>query len=329
MPKLKPGSAARELRLGLYGAVALTVLLVATAVFYLLPFGKSTYTADLIEARSVRAGDEIRIAGIPVGAVKSLELLPDRVRMTFTVNDNVFLGDRTGLEVRMLTVVGGHYIAAFPAGDRPLGRAAIPADRVRLPYSLIRSLQDAAVPIQQVDGDTLRRNFDALAGSLDDSPDALRRMGTAVQSLVGLLDRQNADVSRALTVMDEYLTAVNGNRSLLGTFLRKIGSLETDGLAKKAEIAESLSVTAELLSRIAGIEPAWRHELEPLADQLEAAVPQLEDLGRRFDQAINSLAQLQDRLRAASTPQDGVVVDQSGITLPVPQVCIPLPGRGC
>ncbi|MFE3189810.1 MlaD family protein [Nocardia sp. NPDC059240] len=327
MSKLKPANASRELRFGLYGAAVLVVLLIAAAAVYVLPLGKATYTADLSEARSVRAGDEIRIAGIHVGSVKSLELRPDRVRMTFTLNDNIFLGDRTTLEVRMLTVVGGHYVAAFPAGDQPLGSTPIPADRIRLPYSLVRTLQDATAPIQQIDGDTLRKNFDALQNSLTDSPDALRRMGTAVQGLVGLINRQNTDVSRAVTVMDEYLTAVNGNRSLLGTFIRKIGSLETDGLAKKAEIATALTVTAQLLARIAGIEPAWHDELEPLADQLEAAVPQLEDLGKRFDQALNSLGDIKSRLQAAAGT--GVTVDQSGITVAAPDVCIPLPGREC
>ncbi|MEC3919348.1 MlaD family protein [Nocardia sp. CDC160] len=327
MPKLMPANGSRELRLGLYGAVVLAVVLVATAVSYVLPLGKATYTADLAEARSVRTGDEIRIAGIDVGSVKSLELLPDRVRMTFTMNDNVFLGDQTSLEVRMLTVVGGHYVAVFPAGDKPLGKHSIPTDRVRLPYSLIRTLQDATAPVEQVDGDTLRKNFDALADSVDRSPDALRRMGSAVQSLVDLINRQNTDVSKALTVMDEYLTAINANRSLLGTFLRKIGALETDGLAKKAEIATALTVTGQLLSRIAAIEPAWHDELEPLADQLEAAVPQLEDLGRRFDQALNNLGDIKTRLQAAA--QNGVTVDQSGITITAPEVCVPLPGRDC
>ncbi|GAB4586226.1 MlaD family protein [Nocardia sp. IFM 10818] len=322
-------AAGRELSLGLIGVLALAVMVFVTGLVYVLSLGKATYTAELSEARAVRAGDEIRIAGIHVGSVKSLELLPDRVRMTFTVNDNVFLGDRTSLEVRMLTVVGGHYIAAFPAGDRPLGGRAIPADRVRLPYSLIRTIQDAATPISEVDGDTLRRNFAALQDSLSNSPDALRRMGGAVESLVTLINRQNTDVSRALTVMDEYLTTVDTNKSLLGTFVRKIGQLETDGLAKKTEIAESLRVTGEVLSRIAAIEPAWRGELEPLADKLAESVPALEDLGRRFDQALTGLGAIKTRLTTAVTPQDGLVVDQSAITLTGPSVCVPLPGRSC
>ncbi|MFI6866481.1 MlaD family protein [Nocardia sp. NPDC050406] len=321
--------ARRELRLGVFGAAVLAAVLVATGVIYVLPLGKATYTAELSEARAVDVGDEVRVAGIPVGTVKSLRLLPDRVRMTFTVNDEVRLGDLTSLEVRMLTVVGGHYIAVFPAGDEPLGDGVIPPERVRLPYSLIRTLQDAAAPTAEVDGDTLRRNFTALQQSLSGSPDALRRMGNAVESLVGLLNRQNSDISRALTVMDEYLTTIDRNKSLLGTFVRKIGELETRGLAKKAEIAEALVVTSELLSRIAAIEPAWTSVLEPLADKLVEAVPQLEDLGRRIDQALTGLADLRTRLVAAVTPQDGLTVDQSALTVTAPTVCIPLPGQGC
>ncbi|QLY27577.1 MlaD family protein [Nocardia huaxiensis] len=317
----------RELGFGLFGAMALAAVLFVTGLIYVLPIGKTTYTADLSEARSVRVGNEVRIAGIHVGTVKSLKLMPDRVRMTFTVNDDVTLGDLTTLEVRMLTVVGGHYIAAFPAGDKPLGDAIIPADRVRLPYSLIRTLQDAATPIAEVDGDTLRKNFAALQDSLSNSPDALRRMGNAVESLVGILDKQNSDISQALTVTNEYLTAISANVSLLGTFLRKIGELETRGLAKKAEIAEALLVTSQLLSRIAAIEPAWAESLEPLADKLMEAVPALEDLGRRLDRSLTGFAELAERLRASVTPADGVTLDQSAVT--VSAVCIPLPGTAC
>ncbi|MBF6487099.1 MCE family protein [Nocardia otitidiscaviarum] len=326
MSELTP---ARELRLGLYGAVALVVLLIATGIVYVLPIGKRVYTAELTEARSVDVGDEVRIAGIGVGAVKSLELLPDRVRMTFTVDDDVRLGNRTALEVRMLTVVGGHYIAAFPAGDEPLGDQIIPPERVRLPYSLIRVLQDAAAPVAEVDGDTLRANFAALEQALEESPDALRRMGIAVESIVGVLERQNAEISRALTVMDEYLTVIDANTALLGTFVRKLGDIETRGLAKKAEIAEALLVTSQLLSRIAAVEPAWREVLEPLADQLVRAVPQLEELGRRIDASLHSLGLLRTRLRAAVTPEHGLGVDQSAITVEAPPVCVPVPGRRC
>ncbi|MFF0531718.1 MlaD family protein [Nocardia amikacinitolerans] len=317
---------AREFRLGILGGLFVAALLLATAVIYLVPFGKASYTADLVEANSVKVGDQVRLAGITVGSVTALELGETKVRMTFTVDRDVFLGDATSLEIRMLTAVGGHYVAVFPSGTEALGSRPIPPDRVRLPYSLVRILQDAAAPVSEVDGETLRQNLAALQESLDTSPDALRRMGAATQSFVDILRRQNLEVSRALTVMDEYLRTIDGNKALIGTFVRELGTLMTVGLGKRAEIASALTIAASLLSRIAAVEPSWREVLAPLAGKLRELLPQLEQLAAQLDVAIPQWQQLRERLVAMTASQDGVVIDQSALAAPV---CIPLPGWGC
>ncbi|WP_406231311.1 MlaD family protein [Nocardia sp. NBC_01009] len=319
----------RELRLGVIGAILIVIALAATAVLSVLPLGKRTYTAYLSEAQSIRVGNQIRVAGISVGTVSSLELQPDRVRMTFTVDRDVFVGDATTLEIRMLTVVGGHYVAMIPAGTTPLGSKSIPPERVTLPYSLVRTLQDAAKPVAEVNGSTLRENLAAVQTSLDRSPDGLRRMGAAMQSFVTILAKQNAEVSRALIVTDEFLTAINGNRSLVGQFVRKIGLLEVQGLDKKAEITEALRIAAELLSRIAALEPSWREQLQPMVDKLSATLPALRELVGKLDGALGTLRTAHDRLQTAVTPQDGIVVDQSADTISAPAVCVPVPGKGC
>jgi len=316
----------RELRLGLLGALVLVLALGATAVIYVLPIGKATYTAYLPEAQSIRVGNQVRVAGITVGAVTSLELQPDRVKMRFTVDRDVFVGDATTLEIRMLTIVGGHYVAMTPAGQKPLGKTAIAPDRVKLPYSLVRTLQDAAEPVADVDATTLRENLAALQTSLDQSPDGLRRMGNAMQTFVTILNRQNAEVSRSLTVTDEFLTVINGNRSLIGQFVRKIGLLEVQGLDKKAEITEALGIAAELLSRIAALEPSWREQLQPMVDKLMEALPALRELVGRLDDSLNTLRGVQEKLQTAVDPQDGIVIDQSADTI---TTCVPVPGKGC
>lgn len=316
----------REFRLGVIGAAFLAFLLVVTGVIYLLPIGKATYTADIAEAQSVKVGDQVRVAGITVGAVTKLDLRPDRVRMTFTVEREVFLGAETTLEIRMLTAVGGHYVAAFPSGTTPLGKSTIPVDRVRLPYSLVRILQDAAAPISQVDGDTVRANLTALQESLATSPDSLRRLGAAMQSFVGILQRQNTEVSRALAVMDEYMKTVDSNKSLIGTFVREIGMLLVLGLDKRAEIEVALTIAAQLLSRLAAVEPSWREVLAPLAGKLRELLPQLEELGAQLDIAIPAWKDLRDRLVAMTASGAGPVIDQSALTA---AVCVPVPGRGC
>ncbi|WP_246023490.1 MlaD family protein [Nocardia yunnanensis] len=310
------------------GLGVVVVVLAVSVVVYVVPLGKHTYAALVDDAGSIHVGDDVRIAGISVGSVTSLELTDAAVRMQFTVENTVSIGAETSLDIRMLTPIGGHYVAVTPAGASPLGSTTIPADRVHLPYNLVQAIQDAQRPIAGVDGDTLRRNLSDLTASLQASPNSVTTLTDALSTMVGLLNTQNHDVSRALDVADEYLSMLGNSRKVIGAMLNKIGLMETQILDRQADVQEALRVANELLARIAAIEPAWREQLEPMADRLLAAAPQLDQLGQRLGDVADQLAQAGDRLRALFTPQ-GIAVDQSAAIVTAPALCVPVPGRRC
>lgn len=312
----------RELRRGIIGAAVVLVLLLGAGAVYILPLGKQTYTAELSEAQSVKAGDDVRIAGISVGEVKSLDLKPDRVVMRFTVNSNVFLGDQTSLDIRMLTIVGGHYVALFPAGDKPLGDSAIPMERVRLPYSLVQTFQDAATPLSKIDGSTLNQNLSALAGSIDAAPESLRTTLATVNTYVDALERQRTQVSNAVAVADEYVRMYDGAKSHLGRLMDNANMLVTILNDKHAEMAEAIRLLSDVVGRLAGAQPAWDESLKP---KLEDAISQLEQLGTRFAPTLTAAQSLQTKLTELMVPAEGGT-DQAAAA---PQVCIPVPGKDC
>ncbi|MET9485286.1 MULTISPECIES: MlaD family protein [unclassified Nocardia] len=319
----------RQLVFGLIGLAGAALLLAVCAVTYVLPLGKHTYSAALEDARSVRVGEDVRIAGITVGKVVSLDLRSDSVFMRFTVEDAVFLGEHTTLDIRMLTAIGGHYVAVVPAGEHALGAATISADHVRLPYNLADALRDAQRPLTAVDGETLRRNISAVSAALDRSPGSLQAMTDALVSVVDVMNRQNADVNQALDVADEYLSMLGRSRGVIGAMLTKIGAMETTVLGRQGEVIEALRVVSELLSRLAAVEPAWRVNLEPLADKLVETYPELERLGARLGDVAGAIGGLGTRLKGLAAEPGPLTIDQSGTTLTVPDLCIPLPGRGC
>ncbi|MFB7718016.1 MULTISPECIES: MlaD family protein [unclassified Nocardia] len=313
----------RELRRGIIGAALVALGLLAAGVLFVVPFGKHTYTAELSEAQSVKTGDDVRIAGISVGEVKSLELKPDRVVMRFTVNSDVFLGDQTSLDIRMLTIVGGHYVAVFPAGDKALGDKAIPPDRVRLPYSLAQTFQDAATPLAKIDGQTLNRNLAALGNSVDGAPDSLRTTLQTVSTYVDALDRQRTQVSNAVSVADEYVRMYDGAKTDLGRLMDNANLLVTVLADKHSEMAEALRLLSAVLDRLDGAQPQWDASLKP---KLNDAITQLEQLGTRFAPTLTAAQELQQKLSSLVIPDGGVTIDQSAQTVPV---CVPLPGKDC
>ncbi|MFF0533038.1 MCE family protein [Nocardia amikacinitolerans] len=325
----------KEIRFGIFGVVLVALGMLAAAVLYAVPFGKTTYTAELSEAQSVKEGDDVRLAGVSVGSVESLELKPDRVVMKFTVKSDVFLGDKTSLDIRMLTVVGGHYVALFPAGDAPLGDKPIPADRVRLPYSLIQTFQDATTPLNELDGDTLRRNLAALDQSLTSAPETLRTTLDTVGGYIDAIDRQRTQVSNAIAVADEYVTMYDGAKTDLGRLMDNVNLLETVLIDKRAELREAVALLNSVVQRLAALTPAWESTLKPRAQQLADALPRLEEMGGKLEPMIASTQQLSEKLRLLVIPEEGVVLDRSGETVPAPagldlsSVCVPVPGKEC
>ncbi|MEU4313015.1 MCE family protein [Nocardia sp. NPDC024068] len=331
----EPTALRRQLRLGIIGLCFVALLAVGAGALYVVPLGKATYTAELSEAQSVKPGDDIRLAGVPVGEVKSLELRPDTVLMRFTVDSDVFVGDQSSLDIRMLTLVGGHYVALFPAGGKPLGEQAIPADRVRLPYSLMDTFQDATAPLRETDGDTLRRNLAALDTSIDAAPESLRSVLDTVGSYLDAVERQRTQVSNAIATADEYVTMYDGAKTDLGRLMDNVNLMETVLLDKRAELRQALALLSSVVQRVTALAPAWDQTLRPKVQQLADALPRLRSYGDQLEPMIASAQSLGAKLREYVGPDGGVRVGDSGTMVTAPgldpgaAVCVPLPGKVC
>ncbi|AHH19564.1 Mce family protein MceC [Nocardia nova SH22a] len=317
-----------QIRWGIAGIVVVIVLVAAVGVINVIGTSpERTYSADIAEAGSIRTGDDVRVAGVPVGKVKSLELLPDRVRMTFTVRDGVAVGDQTTLAVRMLTLVGGYYLAVQPAGSTPLGHKVIPAQRVILPYNLTQAFQDAVDPVRRTDADVIRQDVAALSASIDKSPDAVRNAVRALGDIVAIMDKQNADVSQTLSLADEYLTALNRNSDTVATLMRTFGTLENIVADNREQLSWALHGLARLVQELVPIGRIWDDSLRERAKPLVDGIPKLQELGDRMGTLLDSLRTFEQRLTPLVQPGGGLTVDQSAAT--AADVCVPVPGGGC
>ncbi|MEU4413379.1 MlaD family protein [Nocardia salmonicida] len=321
---------AGELRWGIAGMCAAVLLLIAIGAVYVTgTTAERTYSAEMAQAGSIRTGDDVRLAGIPVGKVTALTLLPDRVRMEFTVAEDAFLGDQTTLDIRMLTFVGGYYLAVLPAGTKPLGAAVIPMERVIVPYNLTKAFQDAVEPVRRIDGSVFRQDLAALSTAIDKSPDAVRSTVRAAGDVVAILDEQNADISRALSIADEYLTALDANADVLADLVITLGTLEQIIQTNKVQVAESLYDLAVILQDLTPLGRAWDASIKERAQPLADAIPALEQLGARLGALLESVRAFEQRLLPLMPAGGGVSVDQSGATIQLPALCVPLPGGGC
>jgi len=311
--------------LGAGSIVFAAVVALALAYVYFYPPGRgkivSFYTVD---AASIRHGDEVRVAGIRVGSVETISLEPDRVRVRMRVDDNAFVGDQSQIDVRMLTVVGGYYVNVTSIGDIPLGKEAIPLERVKMPYNLIEALADTTKITQNVNPKPLNESLNEIQrGLTGTNVEAFSAAIDAGNSIMGAVDRQRGQVTSILNLSNEYIRALNKNRDEIATLVRKIAvvtqTLVLYGSGLKAQI-DGLGETVLAL--------------KPLADSYEIHrvqfVEKIREYQHKFRLFVERNGLTVRLLQRVQNLLDRVLDAQNARpALLATDLCIPVPGSPC
>lgn len=304
-------------RWGFAGLAGLVAVVLVVAGLSVANFDETEYRAQMSDAASVRTGVEVRVAGITVGKVTAVDLRSDHVDIRFTAKSEVFVGAESTLAVRMLTVVGGYYLALEPAGTTPLGTNPIPAERVLLPYNLPRLFQDAVTPLDEIEGGTLQQTFAEIKRTSSNSSGAIRSVVEAADSVVGILDEQNADISRTLAMAEEYMGAINGARGVIKELIDSWNLLEDSAERNLVQVGKTLGTVATLLSRLSPLGRQWDAKLGPALSALTASMPPLQDLANTLGQFTEAVTTLGKQLRPLAG-QDAT-----------PTICVPSAERAC
>lgn len=206
------------------GAVAVAIALLLTAglaYVYLRPPGQKELSFVTQDAALIKPGVEVRASGVRIGAISSVELGKDDVRVTARIDDTVFVGDQTSVAVRMLTVAGGFYVAVTSAGRAPLGDKDVPRARVSLPYTIGDLLQETPEKLVPIDRAQLASSIKALSTGLDSNPGSVDNIVEGVNSLVGQLTEQRNQVGRIVNVSTQYAVDVAEQRETIMNMIHK------------------------------------------------------------------------------------------------------------
>lgn len=212
---------------GLGALVLAAVVSLVAAYLYISPTASQTVAFYTVDASSVRPGDDVRIAGITVGKVKDLSFEPERVRIRATVDRSALVGDQSQVQVRMLTAVGGYYVNIVSLGERSLGSAAIPLERVTMPYNLAQALVDSTKLTQDVNAPDVGKSLDRLQqGLVGTNVEALSALIDAGNTLTDAIAKQRGQVSSILEMSNEYVQALSQHSDLLKDLVGKLAIIE-------------------------------------------------------------------------------------------------------
>ncbi|PPI99625.1 MlaD family protein [Nocardia nova] len=318
-----------QMRWALGGLAVFAVIAGIVLALYLRPPGTSSYHLELPESGGLVAGDDVRIAGVPVGSVRSMTLADHHVDVTFTVRSRYRLGDLTSVSIRMLTPIGGFYLAVHPEGSKPL-TGSIPAERATLPFLLGNLYEKSDAVVTRLDPNALRTALDKAAAVLTESPGAVRSTVEDLESVATVLSKQKTQIENLLALSDEYLRTADDNKDLAVEIIRGYAMLGPQIVAARND----LQVFADGVANLSGL--LFDFLGGPYAEKVEPLLPPLEQAGDRGAELLKSVDSMMSSMTATLTglakiagPDGQALIDRSGLTTPRLDVCLPVPGKQC
>ncbi|MFC4060012.1 MlaD family protein [Planomonospora corallina] len=272
-----------RLAVGAVSAATLAVVLVATFLVGNLGLLEGGYTmsAVLPDAAGLRPGNEVRVAGVPVGEVTGVraDYARGHVVVTWKVDDGIRLGPQTRAEITLSNLLGGRYIkltgpVARPYMDElPQERRLIPMERTSTPTLVTDALKDATRLVDRLDTeavDKLLRELSELEPApegrvsrlLDDigelseviseSEPELQRLLDSGDRVMKLLDSKDAEIDRLVDSIEVMLEELRRRRDELRTFLGDGSDLVNGITTLVAEHEKNLIAVVDDASAIAG-----------------------------------------------------------------------------
>jgi phospholipid/cholesterol/gamma-HCH transport system substrate-binding protein len=280
------------------GLISVAVLTIAMAFAFSLnrfTFLRRVHDvkAEFADAAGLTPDNEVRVAGLKVGKVKSVELaepdrrgVTDRVVVVMEVSNGLELGDFTEGEIKLKTILGSKFVELVPKGSDEL-EGVIPLARTRIPFELYEVTNRTVGSLGEVDAKALNDGLRELAELFDDPEGNLgRAMDGLSKATKGLKDRQ-AEFEDLIRSGGEILETL-GSRS------EALGRIFDSG----AELLAALSARRDALARFVSGSNDLAAELSDLLDSTRADLdPALEDLHRTLLVVRKDIKPLEDALK--------------------------------
>jgi phospholipid/cholesterol/gamma-HCH transport system substrate-binding protein len=315
----------RERNPVIVGAVSLAVIAVMILAAFRaqdLPLigGGDTYYAAFSESGGLKANDEVRIAGVRVGKVESVELEGDHVKVTFRVDSGADFGDETHAAIKVKTLLGAMYLSLEPSGSGQLAEGTeIPVDRTSSPYDVVDAFSGLGETSEEIDTDQLAKSLTTLADLTRNTPEEFRHALDGVSRLSSNIAARDDQINSLLKNLKRVSSVLDDrDQDIIG--LMKDSDVLFRALVERRQAVHNLLVSTSTLSKeLTALVKQSRADLKPALTHLESVVAVL---NKNEDNLDNSLRLMAPFYRVfANTLGDGPWFDTYIQNLPpAPQV---------
>lgn len=278
------------------GAVSLAVIaLLILAAFRAqdLPVigGGDTYHAAFSESGGLKPNDEVRIAGVRVGKVETVELEGDHVLVTFRVDTDSEFGDQTHAAIKVKTLLGAMYLALEPAGSGQLDEGAeIPVERTSSPYDVVDAFSGLAETSERIDTDQLATSLTTLADLTRNTPEEFRAALDGVSRLSSNIAARDDQINSLLQNLQRVSSVLDERDEDIVGLMEDADVLFRALVARREAVHDLLTSTSTLSTELTALVEQSREDLKPALAHLERVIAVLNKNEDNLDNSLRLMA---------------------------------------
>ncbi len=286
---MKPFRERNPVIIGFIGFAVIAMLLVAAFRADRLPIigAGDTYHAEFAEIGGLKSGNEVRVAGVPVGKVRDIELDGNKVKVTFKVDKGTRLGRDTAAEIRIRTLLGAQFLALQPSGSGRLEKGGtIPESRTTPPYDVVQAFSDLSTTTEALDVDQISQALETLSDVAAQTPEEFRGAIRGVSDLSRNLAARDEQINTLLKNLKKVTGVINARDDQL-VALVKDSSVLFDAISARREAIHRLLVsTQEISAQLTGLVKDTEADLQPALRQLRTVTTMLARNEQSLDRAL-------------------------------------------
>ncbi|WP_328527583.1 MCE family protein [Nocardioides sp. NBC_00368] len=278
------------------GAVSIAVLAMLMAMAFKadsLPLigGGTTYYANFSEAGGLKTGDEVRVAGVRVGKVDSIELDGNKVKVGFKIREKVNFGENSGAGVRVKTLLGDMFLELQPAGEGQMkAGATIPVDRTESPYDVVQAFEGLADTSANIDKDQLAAALTTLADLTRSTPEEFQAALTGVSELSRNLAAKDERIESLLTQLDRVTKVLDERDEDLITLMNDANQLFVALVERREAVHNLLLSTQQLSKELSQLVDDSRADLKPALESLDVILDVFTKNEENLEKSLNLMA---------------------------------------
>lgn len=255
-----------------------------------LPFvsGGKTYSAYFEEAGGLMTDAPVRVSGLQAGLVKSISLTPQGVLISFTVADNIRLGERTEASIKTTSLLGNKVLEVTPRGAGHL-QAAIPIEHTTSPYQLPDAVGDLTATISGLNTDQLSTALRTLSQTLQDTPPELRVAVDGIARFSQTIDARDAQLRNLLSNANKATTVLAERTSEIVGLVHDTNTVLASLRSQSAALEEISSNISALAQQLHGFIGENRATLKPALEKLNGVLATVDNRKAEIQESIKGL----------------------------------------